>query len=319
MIDKTIFDDIHANLNVLAIDDIKQRLEPLLKGMVVQSPIIEPGTYLYRARKIGPTFHTGCGLKLDDLLYPPANKARLGRANRDNQPMFYCSVGKESLFFEIQDLKPGDELIVTFWRTTERMLVNNIGYTQRVFAQLGAKRVCPSWSSLDRSGSLYPAAIKLPKIDREQLEAVLKSDAHGELRALLSEQFASLCGPNETAKYKITCAIAEAHVGSLDGGAGRFAGLLYPSVRMWANGDNLALQPWFVDAHVKFLKAMHIRIDSCDASSYKISAIWRIVKEVRMHADALNCAVLQCDLATPIIARGWPDDTQCQFDRSRFP
>jgi hypothetical protein len=29
---------------------------------------------------------------------------------------------------------------------------------------------------------------------------------------------------------------------------------------MWANGDNLALLPWFVDAHLEFKKAVHVRI-----------------------------------------------------------
>ena len=29
---------------------------------------------------------------------------------------------------------------------------------------------------------------------------------------------------------------------------------------MWANGDNLALLPWFVDEHLDFRKAVHVRI-----------------------------------------------------------
>jgi hypothetical protein len=29
---------------------------------------------------------------------------------------------------------------------------------------------------------------------------------------------------------------------------------------MWANADNLALLPWFVDAHLEFRKAVHVRI-----------------------------------------------------------
>ena len=40
----------------------------------------------------------------------------------------------------------------------------------------------------------------------------------------------------------------------------KFAGILYPSTRLWANGDNLALLPWFADSHLEFRKALHVRI-----------------------------------------------------------
>jgi len=64
----------------------------------------------------------------------------------------------------------------------------------------------------------------------------------------------------ETYRYKLTTAIGELHLGTVNE-IHQFAGVLYPSVRMWANGDNIALLPWFVDRHLKFQKALHIRID----------------------------------------------------------
>ena len=78
-------------------------------------------------------------------MYPPKEKALLGRVNRVGAPVFYSSVHKESVFFELRELNAGDELVLTFSRTTERMFVNNIGYTEYAFQQLGATRALPTW------------------------------------------------------------------------------------------------------------------------------------------------------------------------------
>jgi hypothetical protein len=40
---------------------------------------------------------------------------------------------------------------------------------------------------------------------------------------------------------------------------------------MWANGDNLALLPWFVDRHIEFRKALHIKIDRREGSEFSFS------------------------------------------------
>jgi hypothetical protein len=42
---------------------------------------------------------------------------------------------------------------------------------------------------------------------------------------------------------------------------------------MWANGDNLALLPWFADKHIKLKKALRIRIDSREDTKLSISYI----------------------------------------------
>ena len=167
--DLTVFEQINTNLEQLEIDHIKQQLEPLIKGMAVQSPIFNPGAFLYRARKIGPTFNKDIGIKYADLIYPPKHVSKMGRLNRDGEPVLYCSMQKASVFFEIQDLSPGDEIILTFWQTTEGMLVNNIGYTQHVFERLGAKRECPQWRPPDAEPNSNKAAVTLPEILRQNL------------------------------------------------------------------------------------------------------------------------------------------------------
>jgi outer membrane protein assembly factor BamB len=39
---------------------------------------------------------------------------------------------------------------------------------------------------------------------------------------------------------------------------------------MWANGDNIGLQPWFVDNHVEFRKAVHVRIKGRRETSFDV-------------------------------------------------
>lgn len=57
----------------------------------------------------------------------------------------------------------------------------------------------------------------------------------------------------------------------MEGGQKQFAGVIYPSVAMWANGDNVALRPWFVDSHLKWTKAIQLRVDSTDRKSFAIT------------------------------------------------
>jgi hypothetical protein len=78
--------------------------------------------------------------------------------------------------------------------------------------------------------------------------------------------------PEETAKYKITTAIGELYLGQTDE-TGLFAGVIYPSVRMWANGDNVGLLPSFVDKHLIFKKAIHIRIDRQVDTQFSITSL----------------------------------------------
>jgi hypothetical protein len=99
MVDLTLFEKINADLKTLEIDEIKSQLEHLVKGMVVRSPTFDPGAFLYRARRIGTTFNKTIGMKYADLIYPPKGLTRLGRLNREGDPVFYCSVHKESIFF----------------------------------------------------------------------------------------------------------------------------------------------------------------------------------------------------------------------------
>ena len=78
---------------------------------------------------------------------------------------------------------------------------------------------------------------------------------------------------DETFRYNLTTAIGEMHLGSIVSHDAQFAGILYPSIRMWANGDNLALLPWFADSHLEFRKAVHVRIKGRTDTSFDIDYV----------------------------------------------
>jgi RES domain len=258
--DPSVLNEIEANLDSLQIDDIKKRLELLKSGYAIQSPVFDPGAFVYRGRLISPTFNKATGIARKDLIYPPANVASLGRLNRAGQSIFYCSMHKESVFFELRDLQPGNELILTFWKTTDRMFVNNIGYTEFSFKELGAKRLVPRWGPFAEQPDSTKATVALSEIPEDVRNTLVSEDQNRELKEGFSRYFMRKIADDESRLYRLTVAIGEIHLGTIVGQENQFAGILYPSVRMWANGDNLALLPWFVDNHLEFRKAVHVQI-----------------------------------------------------------
>lgn len=265
------FADIEVNLPNMGVDAIKKRLEDFMKGVTVSTPVYNPGMFLYRARKISLNFNKSGGIKKSDLVYPPSHLAKLGRLNRDGQSIFYCSAHKQSIFFELQGLAEGDEIILSFWKTITKMIVNNIGYTEYVFQQLGAQRSIPQWDPLSADGK--QAIITLPRTPDDAFNAILATDNNRILRETLSKYFMHSVKPNEVDRYKLTTAIGELHLGTIKNLDSQFAGVMYPSVRMSANGDNLALLPWYVDNHLEFRKAIHVRIDRRTDTSFSITSL----------------------------------------------
>jgi hypothetical protein len=256
--DAMLFEEIEAKIDSLDIDEIKRRLEPFMIGFRIETPVFDAGAFVYRARQLGPHFRKEHGITRADLIYPPAAKTTLGRLNRVGKPVFYGAMHKEAVFFELPSLKAGDELIVTYWKTTERMFVNNIGYTEYAFEQLGAKRPVPDWNPKEPVGS--EQTLPLAMLPKEVAEKAMSQDDARDFKKALSKYFTRQVNDDETYRYKLTAAIGELHLGDIKDRNTKFAGVLYPSVRMWANGDNIGLQPWFADNHLEFRKAVHVRI-----------------------------------------------------------
>lgn len=268
-----IFKNINENIKQLGIDDIRELIRPLMKGVSVQAPIIRAGRFLYRARKIDTSFNKDRKIFLKNLKNPPPDKSKLGRVNRDGQSVFYCSGSKEPVLFELPNLSNGDEIILSFWKTTEDMIVNNLGYTEYIFNRMGAKRVLPPWSNIKIDDTKQKIIFSENSIPAEVRESIMSQDQNRMFRELMSEVFMHQVNDSDRHHYKLTIALAELHLGEIKDYSKQFAGIIYPSVRMFANGDNFALKPEIVNGNIEFKKAAHIRINDMSENSFSITNI----------------------------------------------
>lgn len=245
------------DLRIADVDLLKQRLELLFQGFGFTTPILMSGQILYR------------GVRWVDK---PINRSRLGyprpdavpfyqRANRPHHPMFYSSIAREATFFEL-DVQPGEHIAISKWRTTRKILVSNVGYADEVFRALKSSRPNPTW------GASNPRLV---------------APANQLIAKFFAAEFTKIVSAGCEHLYKLSAAIAEKlYIGNVNmeqaGGAfegePKFGGLLYPTIAMRANSDNVALIPEFVEQYLELISVEWIRVDSKEPDfKYKVTAL----------------------------------------------
>lgn len=229
-----------ADLKSISIDDLKEALIPVFRGYIVTAPRFNPGLELFRARLLEKPTH------VRDLLYPPTDVAPLGRANREGASLLYCCSSREPSFFELTP-SAGSTLVVSKWTTTASLLVNHVGFTREAFESLGSERSHSAWSDrpVDEHG-----------------------EANAEIARFLAEAFTPRVRVDERHKYRLSVAIGEKLFA-----ADMFDGLLYPSIAMRANSDNVAIKPTYADRHLKFERAEFARIDAVRDLQFDITVL----------------------------------------------
>ena len=231
------------NLASTEIELVKERLGAIIPGYILNAPIIPKDTILYRGVEWRDKPR-----KTVDLTYPPSKYVKnLHRAGRAGKSLFYCSMSREAPFFEL-GVVPGAKETVSHWQTTAPIVVNNVGYHNEVFGSLSSNRDCPSWGK----GTEYE---KL-----EKTTALIKQ--------FFATEFAKIVPSRQEYLYKVSIAIAELHFSN-----DMFGGLLYPSMAMRANADNLAFKPECVDNHLSVRKVEYIRVDETDASGFMVTIL----------------------------------------------
>lgn len=216
------------NLNYAqaSIEEIRELLEQLTLGFMTNAPRFEPGVYLHRIRKCSkPT-------NIREATYPPKEYATIGRANDEGKPMFYASVGKSVPYSEIYP-EVGDEILLSTWKSTSPMMLNHIGYTDDVKEHLNSNR--------DLSKQYSISDWNPP------------SEIYAVIYKFLGKHFT--LEVNESAGYKLTVAIA-----NLLCGGDIFAGLIFPTVQVFGNSDNIVLKPDFVDANLQLVSVEFQRV-----------------------------------------------------------
>jgi hypothetical protein len=64
---------------------------------------------------------------VSNISYPPINKAKLQRANKEGQQVFYASAGMPTTLSESR-VKPGQYIVFSRWVNTERMVLPEVGF-----------------------------------------------------------------------------------------------------------------------------------------------------------------------------------------------
>jgi len=204
---------------------------PVVQELVTLAPLslgsrYHPGAKLYRAT----AHHQNVPKTIAELWYPPVAKASLGRANREGQPMFYCSPDPACTFLEL-GARVGSLVVHAQWITKVDMLLHDLGYTAQVLTRAGARRTLPA-----DHNSFYE------KLDNRQKQV---------------RDFLALAFTDPTSgKYAFTAAIAEVHLGAPD-----FSGLIYPAISKDLRVDNIALTPSFVRTGLKLETAQLTQVD----------------------------------------------------------
>ena len=222
---------------------VKEHLGAIIPGYALNSPIISKDTILYRG-----VVWRDKPQKIVDLSYPPPKYVKsLHRAGRAGESLFYCSMSREAPVFEL-GLIPGAKVAISHWQTTAPIVVNNVGYHHEVFGSFSSNRDCPSWGK----GTEY-----------EKLEKKTTFIKH-----FFATEFAKVVPLGQEYLYKLSIAIAELHFSNE-----MFGGLMYPSMAMRANADNLALKPECVNKHLSVRKVEYIRVDEAGNRGFKVTIL----------------------------------------------
>jgi hypothetical protein len=230
-------------LRSVSIEELKQMFKPIFHGYTKRLGHLRAGTIVFRGRE--------CKLKpnnISDLRESPKQIARMSRANRENNPFFYCCTTYDAPFFEL-DVRPGDTIVLSRWITTESLALNNIGFTKNAFLQLRANRDTPSYGEIE---------MQVPKSN-----SVVDDFVNGEFIKKVPR------GKENEYLYKPTLAIAEMMFSDE-----MFEALLYPSIAKNGNADNFAIKPRCLNQNKLKLEGVeYVHIDSVDGDDIIVTQL----------------------------------------------
>ena len=245
-IEERISEIDNVDLKESNIEQFNELLSLLFRGYELRAPRFNKGRELYRGIPYSEKPE-----KLDDLSYPPLEYAKINRASREGEQIFYCSNLESVPFFEL-NLEVGERLVVSKWKTSRKLFVNNVGYEDKTFEKLKSGRKNGNWWD-----NMNPVA-KKNELDQNFM-----------IRDYLASKFSRPIPPDNNDYYKLTIAIAEHHFSSE-----MFDGLIYPTIQMRGNADNFAIKKSFVDSGgLEFLEVYFIEITEVLDFKYDIKRL----------------------------------------------
>lgn len=236
------------------VDLLKDKITYLLKGFGSVTPILTPEWKLFRGVK--------CVEKpsnVSQITYPNSKIIKkYQRVNRPGNATFYSSNAREAPFFEL-DMKPNEYIAISRWGISEKIIVNNVGYHQESFSQLDSNRGVPTFG-----------------------EGYKPTTSDLIVNKYFANEFTKIVPEGEEHLYKISVAISEKLYGGelhmeIAGdsykGPMEMSGLMYPTIAMRANSDNIALKPHIVDKYLTLEQVEYIRVDSEHDFKYEVKVI----------------------------------------------
>jgi len=182
----------------------------------------------YRAIK-----YTAPPESLKQLSYPPSEITKLGRANFNNQPVFYCSGNPKAVFSEL-DVNSGDLVVLSKWKLKKDAVFSLLGYSDENFETLNASRNCPRLIT--------------------SVQNVNSSNSNKKIHKFFIDSFVSN-------NYNLSASIASFFLPK-----NIESGLIYPAIAVKANAENCALNTAMADRNLQFINAKWYRIDNIQGS-----------------------------------------------------
>jgi hypothetical protein len=226
-IQRTIDSVTRADLRTADIDVLKQQLNSLLWAYSAFAILVDGDRPIYRARRHSPAEKT---LGTVDDIYPCVSFIKkLGRANREQQPIFYFSVDPVIALHECK-ASEGDVFSVLKCKADagSQIALVPIGIHE-LFKKHGKKL-----------GGNFPELaqriIELFQNDEENLKKYELIDG------FVRREFLKVVDPGNEHEFKLTVAIAE-YLFEFETDIGRVDGIAYPSIASdWYNA-NIAFTP----------------------------------------------------------------------------
>ncbi len=186
------------------------------------------------------------------LSYPPFDKVRqLGRLNRPGQSVFYASVAPPGVFYELK-ARERSRIAFSEWEVMEPLWMHNLGYHADALARLGAA----------------PNSARLPLT-----EPIPNETQHNKrLRKKVALAFTMDVPAGFEYRYKQSVALTEfwcEHHQKLpvysDGPQKEeIAGVVYPSLQMQGDADNVMFWPKFVHSSLALRHVQYVLIEKAD-------------------------------------------------------
>ena len=220
---------IKAEMADLNDSELRARLEEFLKGYSVKGIVLPAGTFVYRGRCLMADFEKEHAINVNQFHMPPSKFASRQRLNAAGAPVFYCSTAWEPLLYEVR-ATAGMSLIISSWKLLRPAMIVALGYSKASLAMLGATRDGPAWGT----SSGFSGASDNPQGEEDFLAELLMKPVTD----------------NDFSHYRLTSALGGILLGKVRGEDRVLAGLVYPSVSMSGNGDNIAFAPWFANDHL---------------------------------------------------------------------